>query len=576
MGNILSFVLTGASILLLLLPTSLEGQQSLGRVFNPSAHPRYPELVAFERIQRDRREIQFKRLDTGETFPLSGPSGEPGFLVLPGLEGGDGLSVFSGDLDWRAQAERGMHWFAYVSSDGNTLRLFLDYVDLDGQPSQEGPIQVPFDGGVRAPRWSPNGRHLVFFSEGAIFVLPDVDRVIRGGVTAVAQLRTLRLEDATTPAMFPSWSPQGDHLAYQVEATTRGVRNWAIEVMPVNEESATVAGRPRVVTQSLDETNEYRPSWSADGSYLAYYVDRGGRARSGSSSLDIGVVEIQLDPQTDRIFRGEVKQGRSLRIAEGVLPNEVRGPTWTEVGDNEERPHPALVYVLGDESRFFPVMITAVDRWLEMLPREEFELEFSSTWETRNHRYLSQVEMPGTIRYLYVAQAVGGETVTYHDANAPWARGLARAVLMNPSATAFPSLLIPGFGQMRTRSPALGLAFLASAGAMVGAGVGMVADTKGICLDLLNEAGDCDGRVMVLETGRPLLVPSIGAAVVLGVVSAIHAYRRAVRVNQEGWGDVARGTEQDTRTRSGGLSLSVPSVIPTRYGIDVAILRIQF
>jgi dipeptidyl aminopeptidase/acylaminoacyl peptidase len=393
-------------------------QQSPGRAFNPLASALLPDVIAFEQLDRDRRELLFMRASSGEVFPARqrATTASGGGVVLPDL-GSDrrDLTSFSGDLDWRPKLDGRRLWFAYVESDGAGLRLLLNFIESNGRLATSDPIRVPFEGNVRAPRWSPDGKHLVFVSGARLYLIPDADQALAPG--RASRLTPVGLRQPSGPVYFPEWSPDGSHIAYQVETTTRGVQNMAIEVLPIWFTDGGDVGTPVIVTESLREENEYRPSWSPDGRHLSFYVDRLVARGTESPILDVGIVEVQLNPTDRRVFRGEVREGRSRRLAERVIPNESRGPAWTEVQDGASA-SPAIVYVQRDEARNNPVLVAGLQRWLDQRPREQFEIALSGSWGTVNHKFVRSTRLGRGMRYVFVSVEGGGERVHFRDEGA--------------------------------------------------------------------------------------------------------------------------------------------------------------
>jgi hypothetical protein len=422
---------------------ALGAQDPPGRAFNPAVNPLQPDLIAFEKLDHDRRELQFQRASTGEVFslrtkPVALPAGTIGLMDVATE------TTFSGDLDWRPRASGGRSWFAYVESDGTGLRLLLNSFDQNGRLSASDPLKVPVAGNVRAPRWSPDGRHLVFVSGNVVYIIRDVDQVLNATAIAKAAAEAV---PATGPAYFPAWSPLGDHIAYQVETRTGGAQNMAIEVLPMDVRTGAVAGKPVIVTDALREEHEYRPSWSQDGRLIAFYVDRTGQAGTAAQILDIGIVDVQLNPTTHKVFRGEILEGKSRRrLAEHVVPNETRGPSWTRVAVGT-RLEPSVVYVVRDEARNNPVVAVVVQRWLDQFERERFEVGVSSAWKTENHKFVSAMESPSFVRYAYVSVEGGGERVQFRDAPNPRETATTSMADVHPSLT-LRSALLPGWGQL--------------------------------------------------------------------------------------------------------------------------------
>lgn len=402
------------------------GAQSAGRVFNPRINPANPDLVAFETLNGDRQELFIRRLSNGATFSASPPaSAAPvGLVGLPGLASSENVSVFSGDADWRPVAPDGPQWFAYVASDRGAVKLFANFVDANGALSTREPMALSTVGSARHPRWSPDGRHLAFVSDSSVlYVFWNLDRALRAGVKP-AVLAT-RVGAAGNGVLFPAWSPKGTAIAYQSELSERGGRRFGIEVLAIDTVMSSVRGAPILLTEELVDANAMRPSWSPDGKFIAYYVDRSASTADGANALDIGIAEVQTQPTTGRMLRGELLRGQARRIAEGVMANATRGPSWTRmyVGTDAKL---AVVYVQRDDAAGNPIFVHSVDAWTAMRDRNTSRVQLSAGFPTVNHREVSATSSRGFVRYSYASVASGGEVIsTFDDSTARWATGAA-------------------------------------------------------------------------------------------------------------------------------------------------------
>ncbi len=459
----------------LVVPASTVAAQrpEAGRVFNPSSSPGSGSVISYERLEGTRRFIEFRRASNGEVFTLATAASKETQAVSFLFDGSE-TSSYEGELAWRPIIEDGRTWFAYVAADQQGTRLLLNYVDRSGKLSTKEPLQMPFPGKARFPRWSPNGKHLVFVSDSAVVHIASnvSDAILSGNAQAIT---IVRQKESTRPAGFPQWSPVGDHIAYDVETVTRGVRNRAIEVLPVDQKVGRSTAPPRIVTEGMANSNEYRPAWSPDGKYVAFYSDASGFAAGGSRTIQIGVVEIQLNPNTRKVMRGEVKEGRSAWIAEDVIPNEARGPVWTSVNDQNE-PRPAIVYVRRDAERDNPIIAVSLSRWLDGLARAQSErmLTNTPTWNTVNNKFVSasEIRTAKVMRYVFVSVEGGGEKVQSKDEAAPWLREFAEDRSSNAvvRAIAFPGLGQFANGQNGTGGAVMGLAVAGIAAGVVGFG----------------------------------------------------------------------------------------------------------
>ncbi|MEO8334293.1 MAG: hypothetical protein ABI664_04945 [bacterium] len=462
---------TAALGALLLLAGGLEAQQPTAAVPIALASPVLPDIAAVERVTNGRQQLQFVRLSNQRA---------------------SAASVNGAQLDWRPVAEQGRSWFAYVASDENrNLALMLDFVDDAGELATMAPIRIPFGGQVSTPRWSRDGKHLAFVSDSSIlYIVSDVGSALRGGTAGT--LRPTRVSAASTPARFPAWSPLGDQIAYGTEVVSEGVRNGAIEVLPINRSTGEATGVPVVVTGELGDDDEYRPSWSRDAKYIAFYADSTGTG-SERPRVSIGIVEVVLNPRTGQSYRGIVKEGSQRWLADNVIADSARGPAWTSITEAGQRTD-AVVYVKRDALLGDPLMFADFPRWLAQLPRNQYETAMSSASDEVSPRSVSSLEINKRMRFVFTL-ANDGKAVSYRDVAAPWAEGpeptpvvVATAPAVVPETVATPkaevavrirmhkgqdvgrALLFPGLGQLSAgrRAAAAVLAIAGAGGATTG------------------------------------------------------------------------------------------------------------
>jgi TolB protein len=168
-------------------------------------------------------------------------------------------------------------------------------VDVNGR----NPIQMTNDPMPEMhPSWSPNG-----------------DRVAFSRVDAAKGTSTIWMADLNQPGvkrligegMFPTWSPDGRRIAYQ-RAKARGSRWYSIWTVELREDEVLF---PTEVASRTDAA-VISPAWSPDGTQLAFSMLRGSVIDGLSTMADIGVVGAD---------------GRGLmRLTTGSAENH--GPAW--------------------------------------------------------------------------------------------------------------------------------------------------------------------------------------------------------------------------------------------------------
>ena len=228
--------------------------------------------------------------------------------VQPVGKGATGItSGFSGPADQSVVHE--LSWSpavinSYVYAASGTDRDYEIYLS-GGSAISKSPAA---DGGAA---WSPDGHWIGFTSartgQGDVYLLDVFDLE-----KAPVRLTT----DDTASELYIRWAPDSTRMAY-VGHTSTGDAIYVLDDVenPVPRKAASL-GR----TQT-------RPSFSADGQWLAFYSNH-----EESQRFDLYVVDAA--------------GGKPQRIEKGVVLNH-DGPTWTPDGE--------LVYVKDDDDAFDPV-----------------------------------------------------------------------------------------------------------------------------------------------------------------------------------------------------------------------------
>jgi serine/threonine-protein kinase len=145
---------------------------------------------------------------------------------------------------------------ALIASEGGTPNILV----YDSHRNAIAP--VTFGGGSYSPIWSPDGRYVVYqsISKGIFQARSD----------GAGQPRALQESDIEQDPS--SFTPDGKRLAY-VDFREGRPQIWTV---PVEEQGGQLkAGHPEQFLKS--GFNDFDPSFSPDGRWLAYYSDEAGR-----------------------------------------------------------------------------------------------------------------------------------------------------------------------------------------------------------------------------------------------------------------------------------------------------------
>ena len=269
-----------------------------------------------------------------------------------------GASGLSGRFVERGQVNHEFAWsptgqlYAFASSGrDDDFDLYLKTVTTPiGSEDKEGGASFSADGRMLAYCSAATG-------EGDLYLLD---------IYGLEQPPT-RLTFSPGLDFYAIWSPQGARLAYAA-MTESGANIHVIDDI----------SRPKETNRALTQwkSNQIKPSWSPDGSWIAFYSNH---EKKDHTSFDAYLVKVA--------------GGRPFRVASNVVPSERRGPAWSPDGKQ-------LVLVRNDPNLGDPLILVDIATETErVLPTG-----------TANNGEVSLLadERTGTWRIAFVSQGKRG------------------------------------------------------------------------------------------------------------------------------------------------------------------------
>jgi Tol biopolymer transport system component len=175
--------------------------------------------------------------------------------------------------------------------DGSTTTFDLDrrqiwLVHADGSDLHELSPGKPAEDGKVAPDISPDGRTVVFSSWGPLGRVWQVP--IEGGDPTMLTTECSGAEDECFER-DPAYSPDGDRIAFARDDMSGSDPSSVIGIRDLAAGTVTFVESTRV---PRDRAHLHQPSWSPDGTQLAYHLDTQGPADERPSKIRIQVVNV--------------------------------------------------------------------------------------------------------------------------------------------------------------------------------------------------------------------------------------------------------------------------------------------
>ncbi len=270
-----------------------------GKISHPVPSPSNPDIIAYTRKDGNRHYLHLYHVTTGADEQIVHQTRReqeiqgrlrsvPRNQVEVFMRNADlPKGYFEGDFVWRPGLDQfGYQWFAFVATQAGKTQLHLGYIS-SGESLRTVVFPISFGNVVTNPVFSPDGKMLAFSADGQLYIEQDIARVIRKREFSYMQPR--RITGHANGSFFPSWSADGSMIAYQARPH-EGRRTGYETIFVVNAAELPDGRLPNAHRVSLDEdgamSHHRRPSWAPSGRILAWYeyTEQAGEEAAGEAA----------------------------------------------------------------------------------------------------------------------------------------------------------------------------------------------------------------------------------------------------------------------------------------------------